>query len=276
MIISVELLFVGNELLNGKIINTNAQFLCEKITNIGAQVRRIITIPDDVDIISDTIKYILKSKPGFLIISGGLGPTFDDMTLKGVVKALGKEFELKLNQDALDMIEKQYKLAEKLNILKNKGLNEHKIKMATIPSNSIPLYNSAGIAPGVHIKYFDNIEIFCLPGVPKEMKSIFNSSIKSIIMNKVSQTGLKFSKTGFIVQDCVESEIAPFVNQIMSEISNVWIKTQPRLKNGKPWVEVFITCLDKQEISKDKVSDAKNRLIKLLESNDKSIKLIDE
>ncbi|MHA1248885.1 MAG: molybdopterin-binding protein [Candidatus Helarchaeota archaeon] len=276
MIISVELLFVGNELLNGKITNTNAQWLCEKITKLGAQVNRITTIPDDVEIIADTLRDIIARKPDFIIISGGLGPTFDDMTLKGVEKALGENYKLELNQEALKMIEKQYELAAKLNIIKDGGLTEHRIKMASIPRNSIPLYNPVGTAPGVLIKIPDNIVITCLPGVPQEMKAIFKRSISSLIRKKTEKSGITFSKTEFIVKNRVESEIAPFVDKVMKEISGIWIKSHPKLKNGKAWVEVFISSRDDINKSKQKILEAKQKLIKLIEENGGIIELKEE
>ena len=265
MMITIELLFIGNELLNGKITNTNAQWLCEKITEMGATVKQITTIPDDIDIISERIKEILNRKPRFLIISGGLGPTFDDMTLQGVEKALGEDYKLELNEEALKMVEKQYKLAEKMKIIKDSGLTEHRIKMATIPKNSIPLYNPVGTAPGVLIELPDNIQLICLPGVPAEMKAIFKRYIRPIIKKEVEKIGIKYYKTTFIVDNKVESEIAPIVNDIMNEIPDIWIKTHPKLENGKAWVEVYISSSGTNDLPKKRVELAKDKLIKLIE-----------
>ncbi|MHA1270418.1 MAG: molybdopterin-binding protein [Candidatus Helarchaeota archaeon] len=275
MAISVELLFIGNELLNGKITNTNAQWLCEKITKMGAQVNQITTIPDNIDIISGTIRHILKRNPNFLIISGGLGPTFDDMTLYGVEKALGNEYRLRLNEEALNMVEKQYKLAKKLGIIKDNGLTQHRIKMATIPLNSIPLYNPVGTAPGILIILSENLELFCLPGVPNEMKSIFKQSVKPRIRKKTLQIGLSFVKTNFIVTNRVESEIAMFIDSVMNEIPGIWIKSHPKFEHGKAWVEIFISCRDKLEIARKKVSEAKEKLIKIIKDDGGIIKLIE-
>ena len=274
MTITIELIFIGNELLNGEITNTNGQWLCHKITQIGAKVNQIITIPDNIIIISKNIKEILSRKPNFLIILGGLGPTFDDMTLKGLEKALGEEYKLELNEKALKMIKKQYKLAEKLNIIKDGGLTEHRIKMASIPKNSVPLFNPIGTAPGVLLS-LSNVELICLPGVPQEMKSIFLRSISSRIKKQVLKTGLSYSKTSFIVNNKVESEISSLVNQVMEEVQGIWIKTHPHLELGKAWVELYISCRDIKNKSTTKVNEAKRKLIKLIKKVDGIIKLID-
>lgn len=259
----MELLFIGNELLNGKITNTNAQWLCEKITNIGAKINKITTIPDDLSKIAENINEIIKRKPDFLIISGGLGPTFDDMTLKGIEKALGEKYKLQLSEKALEMVEKQYKLAKKLKIINDDGLTEHRIKMASIPRRSVPLYNPVGTAPGILIE-IDNFDLICLPGVPQEMKAIFRKSILPRISEKVSKTGMSFFKREFIVENKVESELAPLVDKIMGEISDIWIKTHPRLKSGKAWVEVNVICREKKEISKKRVHEAEEKLRALI------------
>jgi molybdenum cofactor synthesis domain-containing protein len=269
----MELLFIGNELLNGKITNTNAQWLCEKITNLGAIVYKITTIPDDIFTIAKNIKDIITRKPDFLIISGGLGPTFDDMTLRGIEKALGENYKLQLNEKALEMVEKQYKLAKKLKIINDDGLTEHRIKMASIPRGSIPLYNPVGTAPGILIE-LDNMYLISLPGVPQEMKAIFRKSILPRITEKVSKTEMSFFKAEFIVENKVESELAPIVDKVMGKVSNIWIKTHPRLKSGMAWVEVNILCRDKEKIARKKVQKVEKELRMLIEEFGGKIKEI--
>ena len=91
----VELICIGNELLIGKTLNTNAHWLAKRITSLGLKVRRITTVEDSLEEISSAIKEALLRKPRFIITTGGLGPTFDDKTLEGIAKALN--LELKVN-----------------------------------------------------------------------------------------------------------------------------------------------------------------------------------
>ena len=82
----VEILCIGNELLSGITLNTNAHWISKKITKIGAYIRRVIVIRDDLDEIKLTLRDSLSRKPNWIIVCGGLGPTYDDKTLLGVGK----------------------------------------------------------------------------------------------------------------------------------------------------------------------------------------------
>ncbi|MFX1277762.1 MAG: molybdopterin-binding protein, partial [Promethearchaeota archaeon] len=102
----VELLIIGNEILIGKTQDTNSNWMAKRITKFGHKLKRVITIGDDLNEISDALRYILSREPDIIVTSGGLGPTFDDMTLEGVSKALNRELEL--NEHAYHSIKKAY------------------------------------------------------------------------------------------------------------------------------------------------------------------------
>ena len=136
--------------------------MSKRITKFGHQVQRITTIGDDVETISSTLKTILKRKPEIIITSGGIGPTFDDMTLEGIARGLNTELEL--NEHAYNTIKKVYARAYKRGILKLEGMTKEREKMAYLPKGSIPLPNTVGTAPGVKISK-ENTTIFILPGL---------------------------------------------------------------------------------------------------------------
>ena len=83
MTVDMEIICVGNELLIGKILNTNAHWLGKQATNLGVNVKRITVVQDIVDEIAKVICEAIERKPQFIITTGGLGPTFDDKTLAG-------------------------------------------------------------------------------------------------------------------------------------------------------------------------------------------------
>lgn len=87
-------------MLIGKVVNTNAQWFAKRITTLGLGVDRITVVGDSLNEISTALKETIQRKPQFIITTGGLGPTFDDMTLEGIAKALGRT--LKVNQKALE------------------------------------------------------------------------------------------------------------------------------------------------------------------------------
>jgi len=107
----VELLVIGNEILIGKTQDTNSNYMAKRITKYGHKIRRIIAVGDELEEISNALREIIDRKPDMIIICGGLGPTFDDMTLQGVAQALNTELEL--NQHAYDSIKRRYEAAFK-------------------------------------------------------------------------------------------------------------------------------------------------------------------
>ena len=125
--------------------------------------------------IIENVKNSLENNPAFLFISGGLGSTFDDLTLEAVSKALNKP--LILNDKAVEYLKLNYEYLKSIKLIKEYILDNYKRKMATLPDGATPLYNPMGAAPGVHI-IFKKTHIFCLPGVPSEFKSIFRTHIK--------------------------------------------------------------------------------------------------
>ncbi|MDW0121750.1 MAG: molybdopterin-binding protein, partial [Nitrososphaeraceae archaeon] len=98
----VEILCIGTELLSGITLNTNAYWLCSEITNVGGVVRRVTVVHDDLNEISSAARESLARKPSIVITTGGLGATYDDMTLEGIAAALGKK--VVIDEMAIEML----------------------------------------------------------------------------------------------------------------------------------------------------------------------------
>ena len=178
----------------------------------------------------------MKRKPDIIITSGGLGPTFDDMTLEGI--AMGLNRKLELNEHAASSIKKVYKHAYEKGILKLDGMTKERKKMAYLPQGSTPLPNTIGTAPGVKINE-DNTRIYILPGVPTELKSIFRNVIIPILKEKQG----KFIEKGFLFSGIGESQIAPYTSALEEKYPQIWIKTHPRIGLSIE-VEVSITAFN--------------------------------
>src|ERR687884_142723 len=144
MTITLEILCIGNEILAGTIVNTNAYWLSKMITQAGGFVKRVTVAEDDVNEISLVIKESLIRKPNWLIICGGLGPTYDDKTFEGVALAL--HVDLALDKVAIEMLKKSYSRYSF-----NHTLDGTRLKMARIPKGSIPIQNPIGTAPSILI-----------------------------------------------------------------------------------------------------------------------------
>jgi len=230
----VELLSIGNELLLGNTINTNAAWIATQITSAGAEVNRITTIGDNLRDISGEVKKSLRREPDFLIITGGIGPTFDDMTLKGVAQGLGRR--IRVDPAAVKLIRSHY--ARRFG-RKTMQLTKPRLKMAQIPAGGVPIPNPVGTAPAVLLT-LGQTEIFCLPGVPSEAKAIFLGSIFERIRAKAR--GRAYVESWLRISGIYESALAPIIDRVMSHTPGVYIKSHPRgIKNNRANIELHFS-----------------------------------
>ena len=235
------------------------------MTELGCNVNRIITVPDNLKLIINNVKNSLDDEDlDFLFISGGLGSTFDDLTLEAVSKALDNK-PLILNEKALEYLKLNYEYLKRIKLIKDYELDSYKKKMATLPEGAIPLYNPMGAAPGVHI-FFKKTHIFCLPGVPSEFKSIFRTHIKKIIKKIVGDR--KYIKKSFQAEGFIESEITHISEKTMKEFNNeVWIKTFVKAPHIRKAIEFEVSSSGKEEETNRKVQDAIHKLKELVIKN---------
>lgn len=217
---SVEIISVGNELLLGNTVNTNAAWIASHVTSLGAKVTRITTVADNLDQISQTIREAIKRRPAFIITTGGIGPTFDDMTLSGIARAL--RVRLKLDRTAVTMVRDHYARRFPGRRIR---FTKPRIKMASIPSGGKAVRNPVGTAPGVKL-IAHGTGIFCLPGVPREARAIFRDSISRSISSRTA--GSVFIDRWISVRGIMESTLAPMIDQVMSRWPEVYIKSHPK------------------------------------------------
>jgi nicotinamide-nucleotide amidase len=240
---NIELLIIGNEILIGKTQDTNSYWITKRVTKYGHEVNRITTIRDDVEIISKVLRNILERKPDIIITTGGLGPTFDDLTLKGIAEGLNRE--LKLDENAYESIKTAYENAYEKDLVKLKEMTKEREKMAYLPEGGIPLPNLRGTAPGVKLEE-KGILIFVLPGVPNELKGMFNRILKPFLKKERG----KFVEKGFSFSEVGESQIAPYVTEMEEKHPDLWIKTHPKVGLAVK-VEISITCFNKENCEKE-------------------------
>src|SRR5690348_615882 len=124
-----EILCIGNELLSGITLNRNAHWLAKQITNSGGTIIRVTVVSDDLEEISSAVQESLERRPHILITTGGLGSTYDDLTLQGLAVALHKR--VILSQKAVEMLKKSYSRRSL-----HYELTEARLKMAMIPEGS--------------------------------------------------------------------------------------------------------------------------------------------
>jgi len=265
---SVEIICVGNELLIGKTLNTNAQWLAKRITTLGLTARRVTVVGDDIDEISSAIKDAIQRNPSFLITTGGLGPTFDDKTLEGLAKALERKIEI--NEEALNMVKEKYLNYAQEGRIEVAELTPPRIKMAKLPEGATPIFNPVGTAPAITVKH-ENVAIIALPGVPSEMKSIFEGSVASVL--KQAAHGVTFYETSIEATKVIESEMAPLIDKVMHNNPYVYIKSHPKGAERVPRIEFHLSTTAKDSTTaRKRVSKALLQLSGLIQEKGGKIK----
>ncbi|MGB4654490.1 MAG: CinA family nicotinamide mononucleotide deamidase-related protein [Bacteroidales bacterium] len=168
---NVSILTIGDEILNGYIVDTNSAWIAQEINSLGLELVQILTVNDNISNIETAIRQLFGISD-VVIVTGGLGPTSDDLTVEAVGKYLGRN--LVLNNEALRDME---------NILSNKNipLTETNKKQAYLPEGCSPIRNMCGTAPGVFYQG-NNKLLFVMPGVPGEMKMM----MKNFVVPKLS------------------------------------------------------------------------------------------
>ncbi|WP_255190969.1 competence/damage-inducible protein A [Natronobeatus ordinarius] len=153
----VAIVTVGDELLAGRTTNTNATWLCERFDERGVRVERVTTLPDRVADIARVVNEY-RAEYDAVVVTGGVGPTHDDVTMDGVAAALGRPLEE--HPEALRWLEEERGYARE-------DLTEG---TAHLPKGARALHNEVGVAPGAALE-----GVYVLPGVPTEMRGMFET-----------------------------------------------------------------------------------------------------
>lgn len=239
---------LGTELTQGRVVNTNATFIGRRLTLIGFNVVGVITLIDDVDLISRYLRIVLGWKPKVLITTGGLGPTYDDRTLEAIAKAFNKQ--LVLNQEAFEMVKKRYEA-------RGLDLTLERIKMAYLPEGATPIPNPVGTAPGCWLEV-ENMLIIALPGVPKEMEAMWFSWVEPRL--KLLGPSLHIVERLIVVEDVPEATMAPVIKALIKLYPGVYIKTHPEISEiGKPVLKIYVMYSHRDE------EEAKSTVLKVIQ-----------
>ena len=251
-----DIICVGYEILDGRILNTNAKWLAERINSLGGRVCRIIAVGDDVREISSVIRESLKRKVDWIIMSGGLGPTYDDVTLQGVAKALRRK--LVLNKKALEMVKRRYRELAERGVIDSPELTPHRIKMAMLPRGAKPLDNEVGAAPGVLVKA-GKTRIICLPGVPSELENIFEKRVRSLLEKGVKK--IHSADRWIYIEGVPESTLAPKIDEVRARYPQVFVKSHPEKRGGIPFIRFYMKTIAKSRERCQNLLDGVEKLI---------------
>lgn len=228
-----EIISVGTELILGSTLNTNTYYITQKLSEAGIDVLFHTSVVDDRKLLKSIINISLN-RVDLIILTGGLGPTTDDLTKEVVADTLG--LYLKLNYDLENDIKKYFQKS-------NRAMPSNNIKQAYIPEGSRFLKNEIGTAPGIYIKYQDKI-IILLPGPPKEMKLMLDN----YAMPLIKQDNITIVKTINTI-GIGESQLEMILRDIDIESENSTIATYA--KEGRVDIKVVSKGKNKEKIEKE-------------------------
>ena len=251
---------LGNEVVEGRVINTNASYLGRRLTLLGFKVVGNISLIDDVNLIANVVKHVsLNYKPRLIVTTGGLGPTYDDRTLEAIALAFNRE--LILNEEALEMVKSKYRTL-------NLPLTEERVKMAYLPKGAVPIPNPVGTAPGSWLEIKElNLIVISLPGVPKELEAMWEGWVEKRIKKLVPKVFI--AETTFTIVGIPESTAAAVLKEVYKKFSNVYVKTHPKGHEIKgPILDIYImTSSNSPKKSREELKRVeeflKDRLVKL-------------
>lgn len=201
------LLTVGDELLAGDVENTNATWLARQLTARGVSVERIGVVPDDVDVIADYVRRYAAFDA--VIVTGGLGGTPDDVTMDGVATAFDRS--LAVDEAALDDVERTVAAYAEANPDREIDVNVE--RHASIPEGARLLVNADGLSPGCVLE-----NVYVLPGIPREMKPMFESVADEFAGDVRSRT---------LRTPLPESEVTPTLEDAREELPEVALGSYP-------------------------------------------------
>lgn len=161
-----HILSIGTELVTGQIVDTNAAWITERLHGRGVEITGHTTVPDDLDAIVETLGR-LTADHALLVVTGGLGPTEDDLTRTAIARALGAE--LLTDADALATLRRFF-------AVRGRPMPPANVVQAQIPAGAEAISNPCGTAPGIRARV-NGAWVFAMPGVPREMRRMFDAAV---------------------------------------------------------------------------------------------------
>ncbi len=249
--LNAGLLFVGDELTSGKVSDKNLPYLAPKLKNLGFNIESVIYCRDNIESIKNSIKTLLRSCH-VIIISGGLGPTRDDLTREA--------FASFFNLDLLSIKELEEDIKSFFSKMRRRMPQEN-LKQAKIPSGANFLKNPIGTAPGFWFKR-DEKYIFAFPGVPKEFGHFVDAYLLPILkdefkIQKIYQKTIKLFGIG-------ESTVEEKIKDILASFPNLGFSVLAKPEYGEIHITFSSLGEDEKKLLHSISKEVENRLSKYI------------
>ena len=218
------IIVIGNEILSGKVVDTNAPFLTRELRAIGVTLKRILTIPDEVDEIAEAVK---EFRPRYDVVftSGGVGPTHDDVTMEGIAKGLGRRL---VRHPAIE---------SRLREFYKEHVNDARLKMSEVPEGAELLVDGRLGFPTVKCENF-----YILPGIPELFEQKFEALRE------------RFSATPYTMRVIYTSEgegtIAEHLNATLAAFPELLLGSYPKLSHPEYTVKLTLESKDPEYVDR--------------------------
>src|SRR5215831_6245149 len=216
---------IGNEILSGKTVDANSPFLARELRQLGVTLKRIVVIPDELDVIADTVREFHQNYD-VVFTSGGVGPTHDDITIEGVARALGRRVII---HPILEGKIREY--------LSGRTINAAHLKMAEAPEGAELLIDDKLRFPTIKVE-----NIYVLPGIPDILQQKFLAIKNSFTVDPYY---LKIIYTNEL-----ESVIAVHLHDTLRAYPEILLGSYPKIGNSEYRVKLTLESKDKDYVER--------------------------
>jgi nicotinamide-nucleotide amidase len=246
---NASIITIGDEILIGQTLNTNAAYIGEEISNLNITISKVSVIGDDESSILNELTQTWALND-IIIVSGGLGPTHDDITLSCIAKFFNTE--LIKNEEILQNIKEIF-------AKRGRVMSEINEKQAFVPKISIPIKNYSGTAPGIWIEKDKKI-FAALPGVPYEMKAMMHDFVLPKLNEKITGNGC-IKRTTLLTTGIPESALFERLGNLEELLKDAKLAFLPSQYGVKMRITV---SSESEETASNKISEIEQKIRSLV------------
>lgn len=256
----IEIFAIGTELAMGRILDTNTHWMANQIARLGGILRRASILRDDQEEIQLALREAIERGSRIVIVSGGLGPTPDDVTVEAIARLVGTSpiVEETILQEHL----------RRRNLRRREEATPGMLKMATVPQGAEVYPNVAGWAPCFKVTWQSSV-IFALPGPPREMEANFRAYIEPYL-SQVYPTKTVALRAYVAMY---ESEVSPLMQEVMERYPGTYLKAYVALysQNSRGMPVDLIATASSEEEGVALLSQARDFFAELVRARDREI-----
>ena len=215
---SAGIVVIGNEILSGKVVDSNSAFLARELRKMGVDLRRVTVIPDVLDEIATTVREFHRAFD-LVFTSGGVGPTHDDVTIEGIARAFGRR------------VVRESELEQRLRDFYKEKVNDARLKMSEVPEGAELIYGGTLAFPTIKIE-----NVYILPGIPEILQSKF-MAMRERFTATPFHLRIVYTREG-------EGAIAQFLNDTLRSFPDLLLGSYPKIGDPEYLVKLTLESKD--------------------------------